>query len=124
MKKIVMTLLLASAASIAVAQPVPAKPPMKKMDPAVMQCQQENAKQHAALLNQHAGASKAGRIGPNEEKAFRGMEQRLHQMQVALHKDGLTLPECQAIARQIGTERNALNSMAMTKGDEKMSPLQ
>jgi hypothetical protein len=114
---------LACAATLSFAQaPAPAK--KKEIDPKLRECMTVNGKQHQALMNQHAAASKAGRIGPKEEAAFKGMEERMRKMRADLAKDGFTLEDCHKMGQQIAMEQRTLNNMAMTKGDEKMSPVQ
>src|SRR3954470_19972935 len=93
--------------------PAAPKPPMK-MDPAVGQCVQANQKEHAAIMQMHASATKARRLDPAEQQAFGKMEAGLRQHQAALAKDGLTLAECQQISKHLAAEKATLAKMAST----------
>jgi hypothetical protein len=92
----------------------PRKPDVAAQRPAnaLAQCSAANQKAHAETLKLYERARASGRITPQEAKAFAGTEQRLNEQSRVLARDGLTLQECEVLARSIGNERSLVERMA------------
>jgi len=80
----------------------------------INQCRTANLRAHSEVLQLFNRARAASRITPAEAQQFSAMEGRLRSMQANLNRGGLTLAECQAITRQIASERAAVQRMAAT----------
>ena len=81
---------------------------------ALLQCMQSNQAAHNQVVQQFQQARSAGRISPAEQQAFQSMEQRLNAIRTNISRNGLTLPECQQLTREIATERANVQRMAST----------
>lgn len=81
-------------------------------DPRVMQCRRDNQRTHAEVVDLFQRARAAGRINPGEMHRFNEMEGHLQRHREMLARDGLTLPECQQIGRELANERAAVQRMA------------
>ena len=81
---------------------------------ALMQCMQSNQAAHNQVVQQFQQARSAGRISPAEQQAFQSMEQRLNTIRTNLSRNGLTLPECQQLTREISNERANVQRMVAT----------
>ena len=81
---------------------------------ALMQCMQSNQAAHNQVVQQFQQARSADRISPSEQQAFQSMEQRLNTIRTNLSRNGLTLPECQQLTREISNERANVQRMVAT----------
>ena len=64
------------------------------------------------MVQLYQKARAAGNITPAEAQAFAAMEGRLKTLSQNLNKGGLTLTECQQLAKAIATERATVQRMA------------
>jgi len=75
-------------------------------------CSSANQKARAETLDLYARARAAGRVKQAEAQAFAKTEQRLDEQSRMLARDGLTLQECEALARSIADQRSLVERMA------------
>ncbi len=80
-------------------------------DPHLMHCLKDNRRDHEEVWQLFKRAKAAGRISPGEGRQFQAMEGRLNDIKQILSKDGLAIPECQRINREIAKERANVQRM-------------
>ena len=83
--------------------------------PQLRQCVQNNNASHAQVWQMFSQARSRGNISAAEQQQFAAMERRLNTIKMNLSRGGLTLPECQAISREIANERVAVQRMAASR---------
>lgn len=79
---------------------------------AIRQCIADNRRDYADVQGLYDRARRNNRISPAESREFNAMDDRLRRYERALARDGLTLPECEHIGREIAREREAVRRMA------------
>jgi hypothetical protein len=79
------------------------------------QCSASNQKMREETRQQYARARAEGAITPFEQDAFEKTEQRLDHKTQELARDGLTLPECEALANELAEQRKRVERMAGAK---------
>jgi hypothetical protein len=95
--------------------PAPQKPDIAAQRPdsaQLAQCSSANRKARAETLDLYARARAAGRVKQTEAQAFAKMEQRLDERSRMLARDGMTLQECEVLARSIAEQRSLVERMA------------
>ena len=83
-------------------------------NPQLRQCIQNNQNAHAQVRQIFIQARSRGNISPAEQQQFTGVERRLNSINTNLGRGGLTMPECQAISREIANERMTVQRMGAT----------
>lgn len=76
------------------------------------QCSAANQQSRAETLELYTRARAAGRVNQTEAQAFAKAEQRLDEQSRMLGREGLTLQECEALARSIADQRSLVERMA------------
>jgi hypothetical protein len=84
---------------------------MSRYDPGVGRCTAENRATHEATIRTYNDGARAGRIDAAEAARFHAIEQRLAGFQSELKRDGLSLQDCQRLARAIARERALVDAM-------------
>jgi len=84
---------------------------MARYEPASARCMADNRRAHWALYDVYNEGVRAGRIDGNEAQQFRQMDERLKKFQAAIRQDGVSLDECQRLARAIAQERAIVDRM-------------
>ena len=84
-------------------------------NPQLIQCIQSNNAAHAQVWQMFSQARSRGNISAAEQQQFAAMERRLNTIKMNLGRGGLTLPECQALSREIANERVAVQRMAASR---------
>lgn len=79
---------------------------------AIRQCIADNRRDYAEVQGLYERARRSNRISPAEAREFNAMDDRLRRYERALASDGLTLPECERIGREIAREHEAVRRMA------------
>lgn len=92
-------------------QPAPQTPPHTAPE-ALTQCSASNQKIREETRQQYARAQTAGAITPREQEAFENAEQRLDKKSQELAQNGLTIPECEALAREVAEQRKLVERLA------------
>lgn len=85
---------------------------MARRDPGVGQCRRDNQRAHAEVMAVFADAERGGRISSRERRRFDDLMRGLREYEAALASDGLTLAECQALARAIAADGREVRRMA------------
>lgn len=97
--------------------PVPA-PGLSQQQPAhvpreaLAQCAASNHKIREETRRQYTRAQAAGAITPGEEELFEKTEQRLDKKSQELSRNGLTLPECEALANEVAEQHKRVERLA------------
>ena len=76
------------------------------------QCSAGNQKMREETRQHYVRARAEGAITPMEQEAFEKTEQRLDQKTQELARDGLTMPECEALAQEVDEQRKRVERMA------------
>ncbi len=84
---------------------------MARYEPASARCMSDNRRAHWALYEVYNEGVRAGRIDANEAQQFRQMDERLKRFQNAIRQDGVSMDECQRLARTIAQERAIVDRM-------------
>ena len=84
---------------------------MARYEPVSARCMADNRRAHWALYDVYNEGVRAGRIDTNEAQQFRQMDERLKRFQAAIRQDGVSMDECQRLARAIAQERAAVDRM-------------
>jgi fructose-specific component phosphotransferase system IIB-like protein len=92
--------------------PPPANTPPKVVDPKVAECRAANLKTDKEIDATYSKAKAEGKIVPAEAARFRAMEERIARHRAALARDGFTLADCQAMAKDYEVEKAAVMKMA------------
>ena len=91
--------------------PVPRKFAHEPQSP-LAQCSANTQQARDETRQLYARAHATGSITPMERETFEKTEQRLDKMTQELQRGGLTLPECEALAREIAEQSQRVERMA------------
>lgn len=94
--------------------PVPRKFAHEPQSP-LAQCSANSQEARDKTRQLYARAHATGSITPMEQETFEKTEQRLDKMTQELQRGGLTLPECEALAREIAEQNQRVERMAGTR---------
>jgi hypothetical protein len=84
---------------------------MSRYEPVASRCMADNRRAHWMVYEVYNDGVRTGRIDAAEAQRFRQVDERLRQHYAAVQRYGVTLDECQRLARAIAQERAMVDSM-------------
>lgn len=84
---------------------------MSRYEPVASRCMADNRRAHWMVYEVYNDGVRAGRIDASEAQRFRQVDERLRQHTAAVNRYGVTLDECQRLARAIAQERALVDNM-------------